>query len=520
MKALNVKHYGAVGDGVTDDSAVIRSVIALAVADGGGSVYFPTGTFLVSAEGINAWCLNIPSNVRITGQTKENSVIKMADGQAGFTRVLYTATTEDVWIMNLCIDGNKANQTVEEHRAGIFATLGAKRLTISNVWSHDNSGDGIGIHGQCEDIIVYNCRCEDNDRSGVAIHGGDQNRVTVRNCQLINNVAQQLDTEFDPGSPAQNITVEGCHLVSLTDYAMTISGIDQDQQSDGFVIENNLIEGPVFMVWAKNVRFENNKILTRADDTTIPLDIFHHCENVIVKDNYIEYNATSEAINPRCIVAITGPTGDPADKPTNITLRGNILVTTQECDGIYISSMHSATIEDNLIVGTATTTLFGIELRPTDADADLQMYSVVIQGNHIIDFTKGIVASCLTGAETLKSLVVLNNTFEKVDNTGFTICLDLDADNNHCIRKATVLGNTSLGGITSMFGGSYGGWPVDVPTLIGGNAGDRGIYSCVGTPQGAIVENIGALAMDRAGTAYLKTADNGANTGWAAITHA
>ena len=44
---LNVKDFGAIGDGTTDDSVSIRNAI-LALPAGGGDIYFPPGTYLVS----------------------------------------------------------------------------------------------------------------------------------------------------------------------------------------------------------------------------------------------------------------------------------------------------------------------------------------------------------------------------------------------------------------------------------------------------------------------------------------
>src|ERR1700730_17699881 len=45
---INVRDYGATGDGMRDDTASIRRAIA-AVPSRGGTVYFPCGTYLVSA---------------------------------------------------------------------------------------------------------------------------------------------------------------------------------------------------------------------------------------------------------------------------------------------------------------------------------------------------------------------------------------------------------------------------------------------------------------------------------------
>lgn len=45
---VNVKDYGARGDGVTDDTAAIQAAINATSAKGGGTVYFPHGTYYVS----------------------------------------------------------------------------------------------------------------------------------------------------------------------------------------------------------------------------------------------------------------------------------------------------------------------------------------------------------------------------------------------------------------------------------------------------------------------------------------
>ena len=63
---FDVKDWGATGDGISDDSEPIRHALSC-VPPGGGEVYFPRGTYLVSSDGLNAWCLNLPDKVMLRG---------------------------------------------------------------------------------------------------------------------------------------------------------------------------------------------------------------------------------------------------------------------------------------------------------------------------------------------------------------------------------------------------------------------------------------------------------------------
>lgn len=67
---FNVINYGATGDGVTDDTAAIRSAISDASRTPYSSVYFPTGTYMVLDS------LTPSSNMRLRGAGKSSTVIK------------------------------------------------------------------------------------------------------------------------------------------------------------------------------------------------------------------------------------------------------------------------------------------------------------------------------------------------------------------------------------------------------------------------------------------------------------
>lgn len=68
----DVKKYGAIGNGTNDDTTAIQLALNAANTAGGGTVYFPDGTYLVSTA------LTVYSNTALKGQSKWNTVLQLA----------------------------------------------------------------------------------------------------------------------------------------------------------------------------------------------------------------------------------------------------------------------------------------------------------------------------------------------------------------------------------------------------------------------------------------------------------
>jgi hypothetical protein len=64
---FNVQSYGAVGNGVVDDTTAIKNALSAAANSDYSTVYFPAGTYLISSS------LNPPSKVRLLGAGKSST---------------------------------------------------------------------------------------------------------------------------------------------------------------------------------------------------------------------------------------------------------------------------------------------------------------------------------------------------------------------------------------------------------------------------------------------------------------
>jgi len=130
---LNVKSaaFGAVGDGVADDTAAIQKALDQAKAQGGAVVYLPEGTYKTSKN------LYVYSKTKVTGHAAKVSKIDTDDGYAVFE---IAADQREVVIDGLWIDNNKSSGNI-----GVdFQT------NVSNVWITNNTFTG--IHSQSVNI--------------------------------------------------------------------------------------------------------------------------------------------------------------------------------------------------------------------------------------------------------------------------------------------------------------------------------------------------------------------------------
>lgn len=115
--AINVRWFGATGDGITDDSTSIQDAFDAAAVDG-GEVYFPPGIYIVGTT------LSIPTSnpVSIIGAGKFKTIIKLADNadvtvmETKDFDVLYAAVSVNgmtrVVLRDFTIDGNSANNAL------------------------------------------------------------------------------------------------------------------------------------------------------------------------------------------------------------------------------------------------------------------------------------------------------------------------------------------------------------------------------------------------------------------------
>lgn len=155
-KVFYVKTFGAVGDGVNDDTQAINDAILIAFRCGGGTVFFESGTYLTSAP------ITIMRGVSIVGAGKNNTIIKLNVGSNCNVMQTYRYNQNDVYtgqsdypmnfsIEDLQIDGSatftydQENDlyTVSGNTSGCGIRIRGCRYVVKNIYVHNIAKAGI-----------------------------------------------------------------------------------------------------------------------------------------------------------------------------------------------------------------------------------------------------------------------------------------------------------------------------------------------------------------------------------------
>lgn len=157
-KVFNVKAYGAVGDGSTDDTAACQAAIDACNTAGGGVVYFPAGTYKLVTNPLKLYSGATPtivaySNITLAGagsSSVNGSIITQTttgvDVIKGLNDVANGAQALNNTIKNLCVSWGTA--TLTNSGNGIYLAQQAangpsfQQWTIENVTASNFQGSG------------------------------------------------------------------------------------------------------------------------------------------------------------------------------------------------------------------------------------------------------------------------------------------------------------------------------------------------------------------------------------------
>jgi parallel beta-helix repeat protein len=253
---VNVKTFGAVGDGVTNDTEAFGAALKSLADAGGGTCLVPKGTYLISASGITrVHIAAVSSDVHLVGEGRRESVLKVngmptnhllrCDGdkwsvenltfdmgdytppKIGFAAIVCRGNNWRVancaivksgkWGIqayggsNWSIEGNYINRTVP----GAMPPTGAILVTAQNgVWPirgrvSDNVCEGVGISFSGTDgIIARNRVNRSGSGSGIFVQGSP----STRSPKIIGNICTGGSSGYDGAVGGKWASVTGFEI--------------------------------------------------------------------------------------------------------------------------------------------------------------------------------------------------------------------------------------------------------------------------------------------------------------------
>lgn len=511
-ETVSVKDFGAVGDGVADDTAAIQ----LALNSGASVINFPQGTYIIDG----GLTLTAPdTNLICTGAT-----IKLKNNASSKGMLLITGANCTVdggtW------DGNKNNGNKGVWGSAQFASFNiamyGDRCTVKNIDSVNTWG--MGVKGFANYLSVLNNRIRNTENYGIFFDGSASvshtgNRAigntidmsegfvtTQNNGQAILFTAgagqNQIDWELSNNNiigpqvsvndQAINLGVRGRNGIvsnNTTRYGamgfseggantvidgnrfLDLSGTTRygiEPSGGGNIISNNLVTGSARgIILSGNINYDNttitgNNITADENGIRLQINVTGSARNVIISGNYLKA--------PTCIVA--------QRDTTNLTISGNV------------------------IVGPSPTFASGrgisVESPPDDA-------YVFITGNTIIDVQRpyNIFASV---AQTINYLFATNNNLSRA---GVNLNSSVWTAEGLAVIGTTVISANNINPAT-----------IGLEFSSVNQGSNIKIQYGTATPEGSITANVGSLFINKSGgagtTLYVKQTGTG-NTGWAGL---
>lgn len=183
---VNVKDYGAAGDGVADDTAAAQSALTAAA---GRILHLPAGsTFLVDT-------LNISTGTRITG----GGTLKFKPSTTAFA-LLAATDVSDITIDGITLDGNLTGNTFSEFRHAVQIVGGSNNITIRGCTFRDLIGDGVYIYRGASGNIPQGVNITGNHFTGANANRNGVSLISGKGIRIVGNHFDRMSRDDMPGA--------------------------------------------------------------------------------------------------------------------------------------------------------------------------------------------------------------------------------------------------------------------------------------------------------------------------------
>ena len=255
-ETVSVKDFGAVGDGVTDDTDAILAAITAMPANG-SNLNFPFGTYIVNSDNYNGLKFDGKSNFAVQGY---GATIKVKDGASvvGGYEVMSFFNCSNGAINGLTIDGNRDNRTILIETSAHLLTIctSCSQIVLNDVIAVNSPADGFLITTFTlavaatypTDITLVNCVADNAYRNGLSSIGSLRLKISGGEFKNTNGTLPKCGIDIEPDAGYtfgnQDTIIDGARLFNNDGYGLALGGpvgLNQNVLITNVIGENNVL---------------------------------------------------------------------------------------------------------------------------------------------------------------------------------------------------------------------------------------------------------------------------------------
>jgi hypothetical protein len=266
---VSVKDFGAVGDGIVNDTAAIQAA-ATAASTRKASLFFPEGTYAIySTVSVGANCSGL------LGSGHGSKLVAAGGGFSNYSPLFF-------------FNNNSSGLTIRDLKIKIPASThpliqgiqlqSCSGAFVSNLIFEEAGYTGVYL-AACQNVTVSDCLFASTASRGVRVEPvgvTNSNRITIRNVNIV---------DYCPSMPISIIGGEG-HLVTgckATRYATTNFGISFKNVSNSQIINNYIITDTTEGINCEDcssIKIQGNQVECLPGHTDMGISIFGNTSGI------------------------------------------------------------------------------------------------------------------------------------------------------------------------------------------------------------------------------------------------